>query len=87
MNSLKKVGLLTAMVLTLGASSAFAEVVCNQDGDCWRTKERRTYGPELKLRVFPDTWKWGTHENNKYRWRDHGNGHGYYRQGVWVEIK
>ena len=76
-----------AAILALAAGSASAAVVCNDDGDCWRVQEQRTYEPSLKLRVMPDNWKWQDSEKDRYRWRDSGRGHGYYRQGIWVEIR
>ena len=76
-----------AAILALAAGSASAAVICNEDGDCWRVKEQRTYEPTLKLRVMPDDWKWQDSEKSKYRWREPGRGHGYYRGGVWVELK
>ena len=76
-----------AAMLALTAGSASAAVVCNEDGDCWRVKEQRNYEPSLKLRIMPDDWKWQENEKDRYRWRDSGRGNGYYRQGVWVEIK
>ena len=70
-----------------GAATASAEVVCNEDGDCWRIKERYEYKPELKLRVYPNDWKWADNEKDRYRWRDApSEKRGYWRQGVWVEI-
>jgi hypothetical protein len=77
--------LIGAAALTLTAGAASAAVVCNDEGDCWRVQEQRSYEPSLKLRVMPDNWKWK--EGEKYRWRDAGRGHGYYRNGVWIEIK
>ena len=74
--------------LALSATIASAEVVCNEDGDCWRVRERVEYGPELKLKIFPNDWKWDDREKDRYRWRDAPEGkRGYYRQGVWVEIR
>ena len=71
--------------LALSATGASAAVVCNDEGDCWRVKERRDYKPDLKLRVYDDDWKWK--DGEKYRWRDPGGpGHGYYRGGVWIGI-
>ena len=35
-------------ILALGASSASAAVVCNEAGDCWRTKEKYAYPPEAR---------------------------------------
>lgn len=76
-----------ALVALTVAGAARADVVCNQDGDCWKVKERRTYGPELRLSIHPDNWRWEEKENHRYRWRDAGRGHGYWRDGVWIEIK
>ena len=85
MKVITKATIIAAAAVILGAGSASADVICNEDGDCWKTKERRVYEPSLKLRVMPDDWRWK--EGERYRWRDSGRGHGYYRQGVWVEIK
>ena len=73
-----------AAVLALTATASSAAVVCNDEGDCWRVKERRDYELGLKLRAYDDDWKWKDCE--KYRWRDPGAGHGYYRSGVWIGI-
>ena len=86
---LKAIGA-ASLAIALGASAASAEVVCNSEGDCWRVKERYQYSPELKLRVQPNDWKWPDNEKDRYRWRDVPPGkaeRGYWRQGVWVEIK
>ena len=85
MHSLKNILLAGAATLALTATAASAAVVCNNEGDCWREKEHRNYEPSLQLRVMPDDWKWK--EGEKYRWRESGRGHGYYRNGVWIEIK
>ena len=37
--------LVTVGLLAVGATTASAAVVCNGEGDCWRTKERYTYPP------------------------------------------
>ena len=84
MRTLAKTALAAAAALTLSSMAASAAVVCNDEGDCWRVKERRDYGPELKLHTYDDNWKWKKGE--KYRWRDAGHGHGYYRGGVWINI-
>ena len=44
--------LLTAGVVTLGlfafgATSASAAIVCNEEGDCWKTKRSYTYPRKL----------------------------------------
>ena len=82
-----KATVIAAGILAGCAVPALAEVVCNQEGDCWRVTERRSYGPELKLRVYPDNWKWADKDSAHFRWREHGRGHGYWRNGIWVEIK
>jgi hypothetical protein len=85
MRSVHILTLAGAALLAVTAGSASAAVVCNDEGDCWRVKEQRNYEPSLKLRIMPDDWKWK--EGEKYRWRESGRGHGYYRNGVWLEIK
>jgi hypothetical protein len=75
---------LAASVVLLAAGTASAAVVCNEDGDCWRVQGSPTYSRELRLRVQPDDWKWS--DGERYRWREPGEGRGYYRSGVWVQI-
>jgi len=73
-----------ATVLAISAGAASAAVVCNEDGDCWRVTSERTYPPELGLTIHPDDWTF--ERGDRYRWRDAGEGHGYYRDGTRVEI-
>ncbi len=61
-------------------TSASAAVVCNEDGDCWRTKERLTYPPEARVEIYEDDYTIGP----RHRWREAGDGRGYWRGGVWV---
>jgi hypothetical protein len=42
------------------------------------------YPAGVRVHVHPDDWKWKEHEH--YRWREHA-GRGYWRGGVWVDIK
>ena len=84
MRFLNKSLIIAAGALTLTASAASAAIVCNDEGECWHRRGGASYGPELRLNVHPDNWKWASHE--KYRWREH-DGHGYWRKGVWIEIK
>lgn len=72
-------------VLTMTAGTASAAVVCNDEGDCWRVRGRPVYGPEVRLRIHPDDWTF--ERGDRYRWREPGLGHGYWRNGVWVEIR
>ena len=81
-NTICRVGLIAAVgVLALTASGASAAVVSNDEGDCWKVKDKYEYPPEVRLHVYDDDWKW---EGDKYRWRDPGAGRGYYRGGVWI---
>jgi hypothetical protein len=79
-----KTTLASLAALVLSSMTVSAAVVCNDEGDCWRVKERFEYKPELRLRVYEDDWKWK--DGEKYRWRDAGPGRGYWRGGVWVGI-
>jgi hypothetical protein len=81
---IRTVILASASALIIGAGSASAAVVCNDEGDCWRVKKRVEYRPELRLRVYEDDWKWKEGEN--YRWRDAHDDRGYWKGGVWVNI-
>jgi hypothetical protein len=76
--------LTTAALAVIGlvalTASASASVVCNDDGDCWRTKERIDYPPEARLHVYGDDYAIGP----KYHMREAREGHGYYRGGVWI---
>jgi hypothetical protein len=81
-------GALTASTgaLTVTATPSEAAIVCNRDGDCWRVRGRPNYyKPEFGLRVYGDNWRWRRGE--KYRFRDVGRGRGYYRDGVWINIR
>jgi hypothetical protein len=79
-----KMALVAASAVIVGATSASAAVVCNDEGDCWRVKKRVEYRPELRLRVYEDDWKWK--EGEKYRWREPHGDHGYWRSGVWIDL-
>ena len=69
-----------AAALAATAGSASAYVVCNREGDCWRTHERYNYSPTFGLRIYDDNWRWRSGE--RYRWRDYHRG--YWRNGVWI---
>jgi hypothetical protein len=84
MNRFSKVAILTIASLGLLGGTASAEIVCNDDGDCWHVKEKVEYPASVRLRVHSDDWKWTEHDH--YRWREHA-GRGYWHGGVWVDIK
>ena len=83
MRSISKAMLIGAGALALAATSASAEVVCNDDGDCWHVKGKMDYKPEFRLHVHPDSWKCG--HKDHYKWHEH-DGHGYWRGGVWIGL-
>ena len=71
----------------LTASAASAEIVCNDEGDCWHVKTRHEYKPEFKVRIYDDKWKWEEAEGKKYRWREHeGDDRGYWNKGIWLKF-
>ncbi|HEX2840194.1 hypothetical protein [Hyphomicrobium sp.] len=74
-----------ALAGTLMVTSASAAVVCNNEGDCWRVKEKYEYRPEFGLRIYDDNWKWAEADRDRYRWRE-GRGRGYWRNGIWIEF-
>jgi hypothetical protein len=86
MNALGK-ALFGAAVLAMTAGTASAAVVCNDEGDCWRVRDRPTYGPDVRLRIHPDNWRWERQRRDHYRWREPGRGHGYWRNGAWIMIR
>lgn len=73
-----------ASALAVSATGASAAVVCNDEGDCWKTKERHEYRPEFGVRVHGDDWKWEEKDSKNYRWREARDGRGYWRKGVWI---
>jgi hypothetical protein len=79
---MKYVGSAALAVLGMLAltTSASAAVVCNDEGDCWKTAERLDYPPNAGITIFDDDYAIGP----KYRMREAGKGRGYWRGGVWV---
>ena len=57
---MKKYLVSTALIgfLALASTAASAAVVCNDEGDCWKTKDSFTYPPDASLHVYDDDWKW-----------------------------
>ena len=93
MRPVKKTLSMGAIVMALGVGglaaspgSASAYVVCNAAGDCWHTDSRYRYRPELQVQIHPDNWyfhhDWD--HDNAHRWRNHHEGRGYFRNGVWI---
>jgi hypothetical protein len=72
--------------LAATAVPAAAYVACNRAGECWHVDHRYRYAPEVGIVHHPDDWyfhrDWA-HEHGMV-WRDHHEGRGYYRNGVWI---
>jgi hypothetical protein len=73
----------TVGALALMATTASAAVVCNDDGDCWKTPKRLEYPPAARVHIYDDDYVLDT---KKYRWREARPGAGYYRGGAWVDF-
>ena len=87
MKNLTKSIVAGAGALVLSTTFVAADVVCNEDGDCWKVRERYEYKPDLRLKVYPDNWRWEEKDSARYRWREApSEKRGYWRSGVWVEI-
>lgn len=85
MKPLIKMALIGVSAIAFTGTSALAEIVCNDDGDCWHVKTRHEYKPEFRLKVYGDDWKWRDEDHAKYRWREH-EGRGYWNKGAWIEF-
>lgn len=81
----------TALAVLLGAGtfafttagSALADVVCNNDGDCWHVKDHYKYPSGVVITMHPDDWKWG--DKDKNRWHEpEGQSRGFWRGGLWI---
>jgi hypothetical protein len=74
------VGALTAM-----AAPAAADIACNRWGDCWHVDSRYDR-PSIRFEYHPDDWyfhrEW--RDRDRWRWRGYREGHGYWRNGVWI---
>ncbi len=83
MKLISKVAISAVTALAFTATAASAEVVCNGEGECWHVRSHVEYKPEFGVRVHEDNWKW--RESEHYKWREH-EGHGYWRNGIWIDI-
>jgi hypothetical protein len=79
-SKMKYLGTVAFVAALALATSASAAVVCNDEGDCWKVKDKHTYPPEARITVYDDNYVLGP----KYRWREPGAGRGYWRGGVWI---
>ena len=70
-------------VVALGATSASAAIICNDEGDCWKVKTKHTYPPDARVHVYEDDYVIDT---KKYKWREGRPGPGYWRGGVWIDF-
>ena len=71
----------SASLLALSTVASKAATVCNEEGDCWRTKQVYDYRPEFKVTVQDDKWQ---RDEKKFRMREDRDDRGYYKGGVWI---
>jgi hypothetical protein len=68
------------------AGSASAYVACNREGDCWHTEQRYSR-PGVRFDYHPDDYyfhqRW---DDGRRHWREHRDGRGYYRNGIWLNF-
>ena len=78
--------LLGGLLAVSVAAPASAYVACNRDGDCWHT-ESRYRAPGVRFDYHPDDYyfhqRW---DDGRRHFRDHHEGRGYYRSGVWITL-
>ena len=77
--------LLGGLLATLAAAPASAYLACNRDGDCWHT-ESRYRAPGVRFDYHPDDWYFHQRWDDRRHYREHHEGRGYYRSGVWVTL-
>jgi hypothetical protein len=76
---------LGAGALIATATSASAYIACNRDGDCWHT-DTRVNGRGVRLDYHNDDWYFHQHWDDRHHFRDYHEGHGYYRNGIWITL-
>ena len=77
---------LGAGALALSATGAAAYIACNDAGDCWHT-DTHVVAPGLHFAYHPDDWYFHRHwGDDRYHWHDWHDGHGYWRNGVWITL-
>ncbi len=82
--------ILLSAVIGAGALAGFAapvmaDIACNREGDCWHTDSRYNR-PGVRFDYHPDDWYFHRAWNDRDRmhWRGYHDGHGYWRNGVWI---
>jgi hypothetical protein len=84
---------MTALAVSIGAGAlvalsgpASAYTVCNRAGDCWHTDTRDHYAPALGVHFYSDDWYSHHQHDAHYRWHEHHDGRGYWRNGIWINL-
>ena len=70
----------------MAAAPASARVVCNSVGDCWHTDGPAPVVPGVTFSAHPDDWYFHQHWDDTHHFRDYHEGHGYYRNGLWITL-
>ena len=68
--------------VTLAATSASAEIVCNRWHDCWRVPARVVYPAHVGVTWYPNTWV-GYRAPHYHYYATVPAGRGYYYRGHW----
>ena len=70
--------------LAAAATTASADVACNNAGECWRISHRYDYPAHAGIYFHSDDW--GYRHHGDWRWRHDRFDRGYYRNGVWIRF-
>jgi hypothetical protein len=70
----------------MASAPASAYVVCNNAGDCWHSDTQYAAPPGVTFDWHPDDWYFHQHWDANRHFRDYHDGHGYYRNGVWITL-
>ena len=80
-----KAAFIAVGALAVTTVSASARTVCNNNGECWQTRQRhKTYPTALGVHFYSDSWARRHRTDRKYQWRDkRDDDRGYYDRGTW----
>jgi len=77
-----------AVIASVGPASAY--VVCNSNGDCWKTGSKSLDWSGVILKYHDDEWWDANKSDAQYHFHeadgDHQWSRGYWRKGKWVLV-
>jgi hypothetical protein len=77
--------LMGTAAIVAASAPASARVVCNRDGDCWHS-DSVPRAPGIRFDSHPDDWYFHQRWDDHRHFRDYHEGHGYYRNGLWITL-